>query len=294
MVTRRSHPPALLALVEKTLFSECGVGRGDRVLVAVSGGSDSTALLHVLSLLAERGKLEVFAHGVDHGLRATAASELEQIGELCRKRAVQMSTTRVDVGAGGNLQARARRARFDSLEATRQRVGARWIATAHHADDRAETVLMRLLRGSGARGLGVLPPVDGNRVRPLVRASRRDVLLHLERHGIEWSEDPSNSDRRFLRSRVRFELLPLLRELSPNVVAHLNNLADDAIRASEAGPLPSLGRAQVEQLREILRAERTGGEVRLTRGRILRLDREPSRPQAKRREKSPDWEKPAR
>jgi tRNA(Ile)-lysidine synthase len=100
-------------------------------------------------------------------------------------------------------------------------------ATGHHAEDRAETLLIRILRGTGPAGLGVLPPRAGNRIRPLYRARRADIDAHLRRHRIPFSLDPSNADPRFLRTRVRQEVLPLLESMSPRVVDHLCRLADD-------------------------------------------------------------------
>src|SRR5206468_2118927 len=117
--------------------------------------------------------------------------------------------TRVAVGHGANLQARARTERYTALARAAEGVGANLIATAHHADDRAETVIMRLLRGAGPQGLSVLLPRSGSLIRPLVRARRSDVLVHLRRHEIRYAEDPTNRDRRYLRARVRYELVPL-------------------------------------------------------------------------------------
>ena len=119
---------------------------------------------------------------------------------------VPFARTRVAVARGGNLQARARAARWDALRVAASRSGADRIATGHHADDRAETLIMRLLRGTTARGLAVLPPVDrrdGVRVRPLYRARRLDVEAHVARHRLPCARDPSNEDPRFLRTRVR-------------------------------------------------------------------------------------------
>jgi tRNA(Ile)-lysidine synthase len=110
-------------------------------------------------------------------------------------------------------------------------VGADRIATGHHADDRAETLLIRLLRGTGPVGLAVLPPRDGDRIRPFYRARRADVDAHVSRHHIPHAIDPSNRDPRFLRARVRHELLPVLERLSPRVVEHLCSLADRASRS---------------------------------------------------------------
>ena len=189
------------------------------------------ALLHVLSLLRHKVGFGLFAHGVDHGLRPDASSELDLAEGFARSLSVPFGRSRVLVAPGGNLQARAREARWAVLRAAASQVGADRIATGHHADDRAETLLIRLLRGTGPGGLAVLPPRDGDRVRPLYRARRADVQAHVSRHHIPHVADPSNRDPRFLRTRVRHELLPLLERLSPRVVEHLCHLADRATRA---------------------------------------------------------------
>jgi tRNA(Ile)-lysidine synthase len=262
----RSHPPTLLRIAERTLTEECGIQRGERFLVAVSGGGDSSALVHVLSLLASKLGFTVAAHGVDHGLRAEAAAELDLAAALCGRLSVHFGRTRVEVGPGGNLQARARAARQEALVAAAARESATRIATAHHADDRAETVVIRLLGGALPSGLAVLPPADGRLVRPIVRARKSDVLRHLERHRIPHAEDPSNQNRKFLRVRVRFEVMPLLETLSPGIVGHLTALADELISdtlpivTDEKGLPIALRNAHVRAVR---RAFRLGEATRL-------------------------------
>lgn len=225
----RSHPPTLITLVRAALRDHDLVPRGSTLLVAVSGGPDSMALLHVMSGLRAKGGFGLFAHGVDHGLRPEAPSELDLAAAFSRTLDVPFSRNKVTLEPGGNLQARARALRWDSLRAAASHVGALRIATGHHADDRAETLVMRLLRGTGLRGVAVLPPVDGDRVRPLFRARRSDIDAHVARHGIPFARDPSNDDVRYLRARVRRELMPQLARLNPRVVEHLCALADDAI-----------------------------------------------------------------
>ncbi|WP_437974612.1 tRNA lysidine(34) synthetase TilS [Sorangium sp. So ce295] len=296
----RSHPPSLLRLAERLIRDERLLARGDVVLCACSGGPDSTALLHVLSLLRRRIGHEVVAHGVDHGLRAAAAAELAIARDLSEQLGVPYAETLVNVAPGANLQARARAARFAALAAAAAAHGARAIATGHTADDRAETVLLRLLRGAGPRGLAVLPPraplpsdVAGaacggvepgsaasiELIRPLLQARRADILAHLGRHRVAFAEDPSNRDPRFTRVRVRRELLPLLEGLSPAIVEHLCALSDmlvaerdrplggdpDVLDGSEPLSIP-LGRAQrfaIERARKLgrpLRVRVRGGE----------------------------------
>jgi tRNA(Ile)-lysidine synthase len=222
----RTHPPTLITIARAALRQGL-VPRGTSVLVAVSGGPDSMALLHVMSLLRASHGFGLFAHGVDHGLRPEAARELDLAEGFARILDVPFSRSAVSVKPGGNLQARAREARWGALRAAASRVGTGRIATGHHADDRAETLLIRLLRGTGARGLAVLPPADGDRIRPLLRARRADIDAHIARHRVPHAEDPSNRDPRFLRARVRMQLLPELERLSPRIVEHLCALADD-------------------------------------------------------------------
>ncbi|HVY29413.1 MAG TPA: tRNA lysidine(34) synthetase TilS [Polyangiaceae bacterium] len=276
----RSHPPSLLTIARRTLREECGELRSRTVLAAVSGGGDSQAMLSVLARLAPQLGFSLIAHGVDHGLRPAAARELDLAEALASELRVPFARTQLSLSRGSNLQARAREARYAALREAAAPSDA-LIATAHHADDRAETVLMRLLRGAGPRGLAVLAPRAHDVIRPLLRAEKRDVLLHLQRHCLDFAEDPSNKDAAFLRVRVRNEAMPLLASLSPQIVRHLNALAD---ALSEAG-LPELGTLSVPesvaslnraQIREVLRANRLGRSVtiRVTGGRDLRTQRQ--------------------
>lgn len=273
----RSHPPTLITIARRTLVEECGVTRGTRIVAAVSGGPDSMALLHVLAGLRVQLGFELFAHGVDHGLRAEAAAELDLAERLAGELGVPFSRTRLTVPEGGNLQARAREARLAALREAARSKGGALIATAHHADDRAETVLMRLLRGTSLKGLAVLPPRAGDLIRPFVRARKADVAAHSERHRLPSAEDPSNGNERFLRVRVRRRLMPLLTELSPHVVENLVALADDACEGvpevkDDGGAVIALNRAQLAELRRARRLDAKERVLLLTGGRALRVD----------------------
>lgn len=276
MSAHRSHPPSLLKLAARSIADHALLPRGALVLVACSGGPDSTALLHVLTRLRQRFGHDIVAHGVDHGLRAEAAAELALAAELAARLHVPFAVTRVEVAGGANLQARARAARWGALQAAAASAGATLIATGHTADDRAETVLIRLLRGAGPRGLAVLAPrstpqAGPTRLRPLIAARRRDVLAHLERHAIGFASDPSNRDLRFVRARIRHEILPALEALSPELVPHLCALSDmlaELIPSDD--PLAELGRAQ---RLAIGRAQRLGRAKLTLRGEAgQRLD----------------------
>ena len=222
----RSHPPTLITLVRAALREHDLIPRGSTVLVAVSGGPDSMALLHVLAGLRRRAAYGLFAHGIDHGLRPEAALELDAAERFARLLDVPFARTRVAVQPGGNIQARARSARWEALVEAAAQIGAARIATGHHADDRAETFLMRILRGTGKRGLAVLPVRAGMRIRPMIYARRSDIEAHIARHVIPHAVDPSNGNPRFLRTRVRLELMPVLTRIEPRVVDHIGTLAD--------------------------------------------------------------------
>jgi tRNA(Ile)-lysidine synthase len=263
---RGSHAPALRTIVRETLAVEAKLAPGSHVLCAVSGGPDSIAMMHVLASL--RGPLGILisAHAVDHGLRADAASEIDVARAVARDIEVPFDVSSLRVEPGGNLMARARTARYDALRKAALRGRADVIATGHTADDRAETVLMRILRGTTVRGLGVLAVRSKDLLRPIVRARRADVAIHLARHRLPSAVDPSNLDGRFLRVRVRHELLPLLEALGPKVVNHLVDLADEAhtARLGHLDPLSALGRRQRDQ---VLRAFARGAKearVRVT------------------------------
>jgi tRNA(Ile)-lysidine synthase len=189
--------------------------------VAVSGGADSVFLLHALRTV-HRGRLVVLH--VNHGLRGAASDEDEAFVRRLAG-ALQCEVARGEP-VEGNCEQFCREERLRRFAAWRAAGVVDWIATGHTASDQAETVLLRLLRGTGPTGLrGVLPRTRSGLIRPLLGASREAVRDYLTRQGLAWREDASNEDPRFLRNRVRRELLPLLRELSPAVEGHLVRLA---------------------------------------------------------------------
>ena len=218
----------------RSALDETQTARGERVLVACSGGLDSQVLLDVLAHVARDGRIAIIAHGVDHGLRAEARDELEHAARLAKERDVEFAITRVSLRPGSNLQARAREKRYAALHAAARSSRASLVATGHHLDDRAETVLIRILRGAPLAGLAVLPlrshEKTQDRLRPLLAARRSVLAAHAEKRSLPFALDPSNLDRRNLRVRVRLDVMPVLRALDPRIDEHLTGLADDAIR----------------------------------------------------------------
>jgi tRNA(Ile)-lysidine synthase len=208
------------------------------VVVACSGGADSLALL----VIAAEAGLEPLAVHVDHGLRPESASEGDVVRSAARQLGVDSRCVRVDVGTGGNLEARARDARYAALEAAREEHGATAVLVAHTADDQAETVLLNLLRGSGASGLAGMPERRGHVVRPLLGVRRDDVHRVCAERGLVPVRDPSNDDRVHRRNWVRLDALPALCEgAQRDLVPVLNRQA--AVLRAEADLLDELADA---------------------------------------------------
>ena len=183
------------------------VRQGEPLLVMVSGGGDSVALLDI----AVRLGADVSVLHVNYGLRADADSDEELVRELCAQLGVPLTVERVQLGTEGNLQERAR----DSRYALAEGLAVGDYAAAHTASDQAETILYRLAVSPGSRALHGMSPRRGRLVRPLLAVTREEVREYLRARGLEWREDPSNADRRFARARVRHDVIDALRELSP-------------------------------------------------------------------------------
>ncbi len=220
--------------------------RDGRLLVAVSGGVDSVVLAHVLAELAASRGLELSLGHVHHGLRgAEADADAAFVEALAARLGARAATRRVDPGAlregrasrdRPTLQEAARRVRYDALRAMAEAADADWIATAHTADDQAETVLLRLLRGSGPDGLGGIPErsEDGRILRPLLGVSREDVEAFARERRIPWREDASNASDGYARNRLRRRWLPgLAEDFNPRLLRALAELAEGHRRDAE-------------------------------------------------------------
>lgn len=223
MRSPRLHPFA--AAVRDTVRQRALLGPVDRVLVALSAGPDSTALAAALAELRDAGEVgPVHALHVDHGLRP-AGEDAACAAAVCARLGIPFERARVVVRRG-NVQAEARRARYAALRAAAVRAGATRIATGHTRTDQAETVLLRLLRGAGARGLAAIPPRRGALVRPLIDRSRAEVLAYLAARGLPFRDDPTNATPRFARNRVRHALWPAVLAIAPAAEAALARAAD--------------------------------------------------------------------
>jgi len=246
----------------------CPVRAGDALLVAVSGGPDSVALLHLLLEVRDELGVRLEVAHLDHGLRGQESTgDAEFVRELAADCGLTLHSRRIDLPArhdreGGSLEALSRRERYAFLDEARAVAGAHWIVTGHSANDQVETFLMNLLRGAGPRGLGGMLPVGpGPLCRPLLTAWREEILAFLEENDLPYREDSSNEDLALTRNRIRHTLVPLLEEeFDPSVLRTLAresqfmneldehlSLESDRILGElvEEDPEPSEGRIRV-------------------------------------------------
>ena len=241
---------------------------GDHILVAVSGGPDSVALLHLLRLFSEPLNLHLYAAHLDHAMRPESPFDAAFVEKLCRQWGVPLETTRIDVPALAakqrqNIEEAAREARREFLRDAARRHGCRLIALGHHRGDQAETFLQRLLRGSGPTGLAGMKLQCGPFIRPLLPFGRGQILAHLHYHNLPHVEDASNTDLAYTRNRIRHDLLPRLRELSPAIESHLARLS------RRLGQEEDFWRRQVD--RQLTALCRVDDGLRLDRRRLLEL-----------------------
>ncbi len=221
------------ALQEKLSASFARLGlRGARLLLAVSGGADSVALLYGARAIAADYSLGLEVGTVDHRLRDGSAEDADHVEQLCASLGLPCHRRALTLPKGENVEAAARRERYLALE--QMAAPGALIATAHTLDDQAETVLLRLGRGCGLRGLGAIHEQRGRLVRPMLEVTRSEVEAYLDALGVEAREDPTNRSMAFARNRVRALVMPALREaLGPSAPAALARVAR-AAREDEA------------------------------------------------------------
>ncbi len=204
---------------------------GGVILCAVSGGRDSVCLLHYLTTIAPRRGFTVAAAHLNHRMRPEAQRDEDFVRGLCREWNVPFYTEAAPVYEmaarwGLGVEETGRRLRYDFLLRTADAIGAAYIATAHHAQDQAETVLLNLLRGTGPEGLGGIPPVRGRIIRPLLQTGRAEIEDYLQKNGLPHVEDSTNEDTHYARNRLRRELWPQLETVNPAVTRAIGRTAE--------------------------------------------------------------------
>jgi tRNA(Ile)-lysidine synthase len=241
----------LLRKVRGTIEKYGMLKNGDGVVVAVSGGADSIALLHVLNSLKGIYKINLHAAHLEHGIRGQeSVGDMEFVERLCKALSVPLSTRSKDVpqlarSQSLSLEAAARKVRYAFLEDVAGQVKATKIATGHNANDQAETLLMNLLRGTGIAGLsGIRPAMGGKIIRPLIEAPRSEIEAYISEKGLEFRTDSTNLDESHERNRIRKMLIPMIeREFNPGIVISL---------ARSAGVFSTMHQYLADQVVEVL------------------------------------------
>ncbi|HEY0670611.1 MAG TPA: tRNA lysidine(34) synthetase TilS [Longimicrobiales bacterium] len=240
------------------------IERGDHVLVALSGGVDSMVLLHLLHNAADALGIDLTAAHFDHAMRPASADDAQWVAGVCRAWGVPLISERTSAALYG--EAAARTARYDFLETAAQRTGATRIATAHHADDQIETVLFRLLRGTGLRGLAGIPVRRGIIIRPLLRFHKYELQAYAAQQQLSFREDETNLSEGYARNRIRRALIPIMQTVNPDAPAAILALARHAARSERAW------KSIMTQLRPSLEIRRQRDSTELARGKLLEYD----------------------
>ena len=218
--------------VLKTILEQDLISQGEGVLVGLSGGPDSLALIHILHSLKNRLGIKLFACHLNHNIRGAAADEDQEfVSSFCRKIGVPLMVETFDVPSFArqnklSLEDAGRKARYAFFDRVMKKFGAAKIALGHNADDNVETSLMRLITGSGARGLSGIAAKRGNIVRPLIMCWRNEIEAYCKLNGLHPRIDETNLDKKYLRNRIRHELIPLLKKYNPNVKSAISKATE--------------------------------------------------------------------
>jgi tRNA(Ile)-lysidine synthase len=232
MANSRNSPPSDRLLAGLTACLTQWVSVGESLLIAYSGGLDSTVLLHAIKQVAPGLQIRISAMHVNHGISPHAKAWADHCTHTCAEWEIPLQTCQISLGqsSGEGLEALARKARREAL----LQHAADWIAMAHHANDQAETLLHNLLRGAGPRGAAGIPERRGRVLRPWLQVPRSVLLEYAQVQHLSWIEDESNSDCRYTRNYLRHNVIPVLAQRFPRVI---EQLAASARRFGEAQDL---------------------------------------------------------
>jgi tRNA(Ile)-lysidine synthase len=258
--------------VLKTIQDRNMLSSGDRVVVAFSGGIDSTALIYILNSLGKKLKIKLFAAHLNHQIRGKdAEADASFVKKTSEKLGIPCFIEKFDVPGFAkqeklNLEDAARRMRYEFLERIAAKAGANKIALAHTADDNIETFLMRLIRGTGMKGLEGIPPVRDKIIRPMIELYRKEIERYLSSKKITARIDKTNYETKYLRNRVRRNLIPALESYNPNI-------RESLIRAiSAANAVQDFVESKAKEAFKKVVSLKTNDEIRFNIKEFLKID----------------------
>ncbi len=240
---------------------------GSKLIVAVSGGLDSVALLDILLHLREELGLTLVVAHADHGVRRSSRKDAEFVASLAAHYSLPFAQTKLALAPGGNLEARAREARYRWLEQIRRRRRADYIVTAHQADDQVETLFLRITRGSGLTGLSGMRSDTGRIKRPLLDVPRKDLSRYVRRRRLRYRLDPTNRSVKIARNRVRRQVVTSLSRINPQLIETVSQSM--RVLDEEYGVLTALAAQQLAVVTE----RRTAKSWQAARPKLVALSR---------------------
>jgi tRNA(Ile)-lysidine synthase len=219
--------------IRKTIKENDMVCENDKLLIGVSGGADSIFLLHAFLYFQKEFNFSLHVITIDHGLRGKESKEEALfVKKLCKEKGVECASVKVIIKKDGkhSIEEIAREKRYGVFKEQAKKLKINKVITAHNSDDQAETVLMRIIKGTSLKGLTGIPPLrkDGSicYIRPMIDVSKKEVLCALEKEKILFKKDSSNDDEKFFRNTVRKKILPYLKKYNPKITSALCRLAD--------------------------------------------------------------------
>lgn len=226
--------------VLKTIETYNLIEKNDKIVIGVSGGPDSICLLHVLYGLKERLGIEIVVAHVNHMLRDVADLETEYVQKFCKKLGIECYVKKADILEISKTQKKGteevgRQVRYDFFDEVAKKTNSNKIATAHNSNDRAETVILNILRGSGLSGLKGIEPIRDNKyIRPLINTDRQDIENYCNDNKLEPKYDKTNNENIYTRNKVRNTVIPYIKkEFNPNIIKTINRLSSLATEENE-------------------------------------------------------------
>lgn len=226
--------------VLKTIETYNLIEKNDKIVIGVSGGPDSICLLHVLYGLKEKLGIEIVVAHVNHMLRDVADLETEYVQSFCKKLGIECYVKKADILEISKTQKKGteevgRQVRYDFFDEVAKKTNSNKIATAHNSNDRAETVILNILRGSGLSGLKGIEPIRDNKyIRPLINTDRQDIENYCNDNKLEPKYDKTNNENIYTRNKVRNTVIPYIKkEFNPNIIKTINRLSSLATEENE-------------------------------------------------------------
>jgi len=226
--------------VLKTIKKYNLINEGDKIVIGVSGGPDSICLLHILHQFEEELKIKLYVAHINHMLREVADSETEYVQEICKTLGIECFVKKVDILKLSKEQKKGteevgRNVRYEFFNEILEKTNSNKIATAHNSNDRAETVLLNILRGSGLSGLkGIEVIRDGKYIRPIIEINREEIEKYCEENNLKPKYDESNNENIYSRNKVRNEIIPYIKkEFNQNIIKTINRLSEVATEENE-------------------------------------------------------------